>query len=163
MNSNPIILFFHFYNKKEVYQFSKLNILFKQYVFFKNSNFLHFLLIQKYFFKKYFNLYSSFFYKHYDINNNIKLIFFFNYIFNKNNKSLVIYNLDVFNDWYKYNFNLNFVRTINKKKINFNFFYLKDKFFKYNKLFLKNFHQTYTTIYFFKIFTKDLKVKINNE
>jgi hypothetical protein len=163
MNFNPIILFFHFYNKKENYQLSKLNILYKQYTFFKTSSFLSFLLIQKYFFKKYFNLYSSFFYKHYNVNNNIKLVFFFNYIFNKNNKNLIIYNLDVFNDWYKYNFNLNFVRIINKKKNNFNFFYLKDKFFKYNKLFLKNFNQNYNNIYFFKIFTKDLKIKINNE
>jgi hypothetical protein len=163
MNYNPIILFFHFYNKKENYQLSKLNILYKQYNFFKFSRFLDFLLIQKYFFKKYFNLYSSFFYKTYNIYNNVKLIFFFNYIFNKNNKSLVVYNLDVFNDWYKYNFSLNFVRTINKKKINLNFYYLKNKFFKYNKLFLKNFNQNYLNIYFFKIFTKDLKIKINDK
>jgi hypothetical protein len=98
MNSNPVILFFHFYNKKENYKFSKLNVLYKQFSFFKSSHFLDFLLLQKYFFKKYFNLYSSFFYKHYNIYNHIKLIFFFNYIFNKNNKNLVIYNLDVFND-----------------------------------------------------------------
>jgi hypothetical protein len=163
MNSNPIILFFHFYNKKEDYQFSRLNILCKQFNFFKSLSFLDFLLLQKYFFKKYFNLYSSFFYKNYSIYNNVKLVFFFNYIFNKNNKNLIIYNLDVFNDWYKYNFSLNFVRTINKKKYNFNFFYLKNKFFKYNKLFLKNFSQNYTNIYFFKIFAKDLKIKINNE
>jgi hypothetical protein len=158
---NPVILFFHFFNKKEEYQFSKLNILYKQYSFFKNLNFLNFLIIQKYFFKKYFNLYSSFFYKSYSIYNNIKLFFFFNYIFNKNKKYLVVYNLNVFNDWYKYNFNLNFVRKINKNKNYFNFFYLKDKFFKYNKLFLKNFNQKYSNIYFFKLFTTDLKIKIN--
>ena len=163
VKNNPIILFFHFYNKKENYHFSKLNMLVKQFNFFKNFNFLYFLLIQKYFFKKYFNMYSSFFYKNYNLYNNIKLIFFFNYIFNKNNKSLVVYNLDVFNDWYKYNFNLNFVRVIEKKKIIFNLFYLKNKFFKYNKLFLKNFKQNYNNIYFFKLFTKDLKIKINNK
>ncbi len=162
MKSNPVILFFHFFNKKENYKFSKLNILVKQYNFFKNFSFLNFLLIQKYFFKKYFNLYSSFFYKNYSINNNIKLVFFFNYIFNKTNKNLIIYNLDVFSDWYKYNFNLNFVRNLNKIKYSSNFFYLKDKFFKYNKLFLKNFNQNYSNIYFFKLFTKDLKIKINN-
>jgi hypothetical protein len=163
IQTNPIISFFHFYNKKENYKFSHLNSLVKQFSFFKNFNFLSFLLIQKIFFKKYFNLYSSFFYKDYNFYNNIKLIFFFNYIFNKNNKNLIIYNLDVFNDWYKYNFNLNFVRVINKKKYNFNLFYLKDKFFKYNKLFLKNFNQKYNNIYFFKLFAKDLKIKINNE
>jgi hypothetical protein len=162
MKSNPVILFFHFFNKKENYKFSKLNILVKQYNFFKNFSFLNFLLIQKYFFKIYFNLYSSFFYKNYSINNNIKLVFFFNYIFNKTNKNLIIYNLDVFSDWYKYNFNLNFVRNLNKIKYSSNFFYLKDKFFKYNKLFLKNFNQNYSNIYFFKLFTKDLKIKINN-
>lgn len=163
MLNNPVILFFHFYNKKENYSFSGLNVLYKQYKFFNNFDFLNFLIIQKFFFKKYFNLYSSFFYKGFDINNNIKLVFFFNYIFNKNEKTLIIYNLDVFNDWYKFNFNLNFVRSLNKKKINFNFFYIKDKFFKYNKLFLKNFNQNYNNIYLFKLFSKDLKIKINNE
>jgi len=98
---NPVILFFHFFYKKENYQFYKLNTLNKQYSFFKNSknlNFLNFLIIQKIFFKKYFNLYSSFFFKNYNNCNNIKLMFFFNYIFNRTNKCLIVYNLNVFND-----------------------------------------------------------------
>ena len=98
MSSNPVVLFFHFYNKKENYKLSKLSILCKQFRFFKSLRFLDFLLLQKYFFKKYFNLYSSFFYKNYSVYNHIKLVFFFNYIFNKNNKNLIVYNLDVFND-----------------------------------------------------------------
>jgi len=161
--SNPIIFFFHFYNKKENYQLSNLNILHKQYFFLKNAGFLDFLIFYKLYFKKYFNLYSSFFYKNYNFYNNIKLVFFFNYIFNKTKKSLVIYNLNVFNDWYKYNFNLNFVKNINNKKIYKNWFFLKIKFFKYEKLFLKNLKQKYNNIYFFNLITSDLKIKINNK
>ena len=161
MKSNPIIFFFHFYKNKENYQLSNLNFLYKQYNFFKYFNFLNFLIIQKCFFKKYFNLYSSFFYSNYNFYNNIKLMFFFNYIFKKNQKKFINFNLNVFNDWYNFNFNLDFLRKVNKKKIFNNFFYLKDKFFKYNKLFLKNFKKNYNSIYFFKLLTSDLKIKIN--
>ena len=37
MLNNPVILFFHFYNKKENYNLSRLNMLSKQYKFFNNS------------------------------------------------------------------------------------------------------------------------------
>jgi len=73
----PMILFFHFYNKKENYSLYSLNSLFKQFKFFKNYNFIDFLIFQKFFFKKYFNLYSSFFYRTYNNFNNLKLVFYF--------------------------------------------------------------------------------------
>lgn len=163
VKNNPMILFFHFFDKKENYNFYNLNILSKQFKFFKNYNFIDFLIIQKFFSKKYFNLYSSFFYKNYNESNILKLTFFFFYLFSLNNNKLVIYNLNVFNDWYKYNFNLNFLKNIEIKNNKLNFFYLKDKFFKYNKLFLKNFKQSYKNIYFFKLFANDLKLRINKD
>jgi len=162
----PMILFFHFFNKKETYSYYSLNALYKQFKYIKkikNNSFIDFLIIQKFFFKKYFNLYSSFFYKSYSEFNNLKLIFFFFNLYSLSKNKFIVYNLNVFNDWYKYNFNLNFVKNISVKKINLNLFYLKDKFFKYNKLFLKNFKQSYKNIYFFKLFAKDLKMKINSD
>jgi len=164
VKKNPIISFFHFYSNRESYSLYNLNILYKQFKFFKNSyNFINFLIFQKMFIKKYFNLYSSFFYSIYDNNNTIKLIFFFSYINVLTNKKLVIYNLNVFDDWCKYNFSLNFLKKINSKTTKINLFYIKNKFFKYDKLFLKNFKQSYKNIYFFKLFAKDLKMKINKD
>lgn len=157
----PMILFFHFYNKKENYSLYSLNSLFKQFKFFKNYNFIDFLIFQKFFFKKYFNLYSSFFYRTYNNFNNLKLVFLFFYLFRINKSKLVIYNLNVYNDWYKYNFNLNFVKNLKIKKRKLDLTNLKKKFSKYDKLFIKNFKQSYKNIYFFKIFTKDLKMKVN--
>jgi hypothetical protein len=43
-------------------------------------------------------MYSSFFYKFYNDNNIIKLSFLFFYLYSLNNKKLIIYNLNVFND-----------------------------------------------------------------
>jgi hypothetical protein len=149
-------------NKKENFNFYSLNVLNKQFKFFKKNNFLEFLLIQKFFFKKYFNLYSSYFYNNYSCYNNIKLIFFYLYIYKNTKNKINIFNLNVFSDWYKYNFNLNFVTKNYNKKYNYNLLYLKNLFFKYNKLFLKNFNQNYKNIYFLKLFSKDIKIKINN-
>lgn len=163
VKNNPMILFFHFFNKRENYYFYDLNILFKQFKYIKNYNFIDFLIFQKFFFKKYFNLYSSFFYKNYNDFNSLKLIFFFFYLYSINNKKLIIYNLNVFSDWYKYNFNLNFVKNIEIKKVKLNLSQLKIKFSKYNKLFLKNFKQNYKNIYFLKLFAKDLKMRINKD
>jgi len=161
VKNNPVILFFHFFNKKESYNFNNLFLICKQFKYHNNYNFINFLIFQKFFFKKYFNMYSSFFYKFYNDNNIIKLSFLFFYLYSLNNKKLIIYNLNVFNDWYKYNFKLNFVRNIVLKKYKLNLFYIKNKFFKYDKIFLKGFKQSYKNIYFFKLFTKDLKIKIN--
>ena len=38
VKNNPMILFFHFFNKKEIYSFYNLNTLFKQFKYIKKNN-----------------------------------------------------------------------------------------------------------------------------
>lgn len=128
----PLIFFFHLYFDKSDYVFSNLNLLTKQFLFFFNSriffrtinnlkfiffkkykknNFLIYLIVQKLFFKRYYNLCSSIYFNKNNYKNLVKLNWLF-YLFLTNSKGyLNIYDLSKYSDWYDFNF-----RFINKFK-----------------------------------------------
>lgn len=132
----PLINLFHLFLERSDYKFDNLKIIVGQFYYFNNSkvfekkltkvfkicfrgdqiNFTKFLIIEKIFFKKYYNTFGSYFFKSYNPNNIIKLNYIFNVFLLKSNFKLVIYDLNNWYDWYKYTFN----KKMNKPlKINF--------------------------------------------
>ena len=126
----PLIFLFHLYFDKMDYKFEDLRLLVKQYKYFNNSNYFNvklpkihkycfsttthgfskFLIIQKIFFKKYYNSHSSLFYIKYDNLNTVKLNLAF-YIFLMNAKNrFVLLDLSKCSDWYTYNFDKRIIK-----------------------------------------------------
>ena len=145
----PLLNFFSIYNNLSDYKlnnllfFKKIFIFFKKNNFFKKVNFVEFVILQKLFFKKYFNLLDKNFFKNLDILNLIKLNFLF-YYFNKNNFNRKNYkfNLNYYSDWYSFLFN-----NFNKfEKINFDktdLINLKKKRIKYIRSAIKAYTKAY--------------------
>jgi hypothetical protein len=93
--NHPLIFFFHLYFDRMDYVFSNLNFIRRQFFFFSNSsiflktfknliliffkdstiknNFLIFSIVQKIFFKRYYNLCSSVYFNSFNKNNIVKL------------------------------------------------------------------------------------------
>lgn len=199
--NHPLVFFFHLYFDKMDYKFSNLMLLKKQFLFFFNSpvflktlnkvkliffkknykinNFIIFLIIQKLFFKRYYNLCSSIYFNKNDSKNLVKLNWLF-YLFLTNSHGLLkIYDLSKYSDWYDFNFKHINKYTPNKPKkvkkivkINLNKFklnkidYLTKIYSHYNKFF-KKFYLTFSEKYVnlilinFKLFKKN-KIKLNS-
>lgn len=137
----PLINLFHLYLDKSDYKFEDLKLISSQFNFFyksslfhnkikkisqlcftrNNSIFLNFLIIQNIFFKKYFNTFSSFFFKVYHTYNTLTLNFIFQVFLLRSNKKLVIYDLNNWNDWYNFSFN-NKSKKLKKYNINDNIY-----------------------------------------
>jgi hypothetical protein len=123
----PLIFFFHLYLDKSDYNFLNLKLLIKYYGFFNNSkifkktinkvknlffkknykfknNFIVFITIQTFFFKRYYNLCSSIYFKNFSYNNLVKLNWMFYIFLTKSNNLLYMYDLSKYSDWYSYNF-----------------------------------------------------------
>lgn len=127
----PLIYLFHLYLERSEYKIENLNLTVRQYNFYKKSkifklkllqifqncffirktNFLKFLMIQDIFFRKYFNTFSSSFFRDYSILNSLKLNIVFNIFLLNAKKKFVVYNLDHWVDWYKYAFNNKIVKN----------------------------------------------------
>ena len=196
----PLIFFFHLYYDRFDYIFSDLKILVKYYryfnnskvfkktlmslrsVFFKNkvksnriSNFLIFLIVQKFLFKRYYNLCSSIYFKAYSTNNLVKLNWLF-YIFLTNSKNLLkIYDLSKYDEWYIYNFKEGIVKkhvdkvskrfikkpSPLKKKFSEDRIKYLIKIYKHYNFFLKSFVKNYKSLYTSSlIISKNFFVKI---
>lgn len=108
----PLINFFYYYNFivenkfLNLFFLKKMFVFFKKNGFFKNIDFFNFIILQKFFFLKYYNLINKSFFKFVNYKNLIKLNFLFFYFHkistkNKNYK----FNLNFYNDWYIYLFN----------------------------------------------------------
>lgn len=167
----PLIFFFHLYFDRMNYKFSNLKNLNKLFFFFNNSkpfskifinlnfffkknyysNYIKFLIIQKIFYKRYYNLCSSIYFKNLNFKNQVKLNWIFYLYLLNSSKKLVIYDLSKYSDWYDFNFKKNKKNIFNKikldkktKKLVFNFRNNNIKYFtkiysKYNNFFKKIF------------------------
>lgn len=168
----PLVFFFHLYFDRVNYTFSNLSFIKRQFNFFFNSpvfiktfknlififfkninvknNFLIFLVIQKLFFKRYYNLCSSIYFNTLNKNNLVKLNWIF-FLFLTNSKGLLnIYDLSKYTDWYDFNY-----KYIDKYKS----FKIKDKYIKSNNNFhnfKKNKFDNLNKVYFYynKFFNK---------
>lgn len=196
--NHPLIFFFHLYFEKTNYIFSNLNFIVKQFNFFFNSpvflktlnnvksiffkknsninNFIIYLLIQKLFFKRYYNLCSSIYFDKNNFKNLIKLNWLF-YLFLTNSKGfLKIYDLSKYSDWYDFNFKFikKFRKNKNKKIINNNlnkynlnkYNYFIKMYSHYNSFFKKMYshlNKKYNSIILlnFKFFKKS-KISLNS-
>lgn len=197
-NFYPMIYSFHINHDKVNYELENLKLLVKQYNYYynnkfyskkfnkilklcfslNNKNFVKFLVLQNLFISKYYNLNSYFFFKN---KNNLNLIKFnrlFNIFLLRSSKKLIYFNLDIWYDWYNYNFNSNIVKyynlsiklnrqqakKINDFKINKIFKWI-NVVFKYKKRILKfenYFGKKFKGIIFFKINLNNFfKIKIN--
>lgn len=171
--NHPLVFFFHLYFDRMEYKFSNLNLIKKQFYFFSRSvvfsktlnkfrflffkknkdinNIVIFLIIQKLFFKRYYNLCSSIYFSKLNSNNLVKLNWIF-YLFLENSKGFFkIYDLSKYSDWYDFNFknSINLDKNFKKKKfskkiqstnLNFNLNkinYLYKIYNHYNKFFKK--------------------------
>jgi hypothetical protein len=175
LKNYPLIFFFHLYFDKMEYKLENLKLLIKQHryflssktfkytfnfvrrIFFLNSffnkntfkdKFIQFLIIERIFYKKYYNLCSSVYFINYSNLNTLKLNWIF-YIFMLRSKGKkVIYDLSKYSDWYIYNFtdrNTTLKSTLKSKKKSpiwikyhilkkFNFW---NKYYKYNTIYRK--------------------------
>jgi len=145
----PLLNFFSLYNNITFFKMNNIFFLKKMYVFFKKNNFLsnisfvEFIIIQNFFFKKYFSFLNKFYYKDTCVFNLIKLNFLFFY-FNKKSslKKNYKFNLNYYNDWYLFLFN-----NFNKfEKIQFDksdLIKLKKKRLKYIENTLKKYNNSY--------------------
>ena len=203
----PLIFFFHLYSMKMNYKFPLLRKLKKFFNFFKNSkkkgntfgrvknlffkkhinsydtvylDHLIFLIIQKIFYKRYYNLCSSIYFKNFNENNLVKLNWIFYLFLNNSNKKCIIYDLSKYSDWYDFNFKKNKTNILKKiqidkkKKKLFDKFrqddikYLTKIYLHYNTFFKKiNFQlgKTYKNIFLlnFKFFNfKKIKLNLNS-
>lgn len=199
--NHPLVFFFHLYFDRVNYSFYNLNFFKNQFLFFFNSpifsktlnsvrllffkknyklnNFLIFLIIQKIFFKRYYNLCSSIYFNNPNYQNLVKLNWFF-YLVLTNSKGLLnIYDLSKYSDWYEFNFkfknNLKKHRNVVKnnkiitnadrfKSNNLN--YLNRIYLHYNNFFKKiysHFNKKYKNIFLlnFNFFKKNI-FKINS-
>jgi len=172
-NKYPLIFFFHFYFDKSDYKIPNITFLIKQYLFFYKSSFfkkaldsirkrffknLHvhtlivYLIVQKFFFKRYYNLCSSLYFENYKPNNFVKFNFLFLIYLNNSNKYFYIYDLSKYNNWYDYVFKKCNQKSINKgkkKKLNQN---IK------NKKYLMKIYKNYNS--FFKVFYKNFNLNV---
>jgi hypothetical protein len=175
----PLIFFFHLYFDKSNYKLLNISFLIKQYLYFYKSVFFKktfitinrrffknfyvnslviYLIIQRFFFKRYYNLCSSLYFENCKCNNLVKFNFLFFIFLNNSDKYFYIFDLSKYSDWYDYNFNkFNEKSTIkNKKKIKTN------KLFN-NKNYLIKIYNNYNL--FFKSFYKNFDLNallINN-
>jgi len=113
-DNHPLINYFHLYSERMDYPLIDLKMIVKQYDFYLNSkifktkllkifkkcffikkiNFLKFLIIQRIFIKKYYNLFSSKFYKNYNNINLLKLNLIFNLFLLRAKHKFVLYDLN---------------------------------------------------------------------
>lgn len=175
----PLIFFFHLYSQKMNYKFSDLSFLIKFFNYFNNSkihrnsinrfkflflkkyknnkkfsDYLFFLILQKTFYKRYYNLCSSIYFKSLNKNNLIKLNWLFYLFLINSNKKSVIYDLSKYSDWYDYNYKNGekIYNKIKKDKTKFNF---HKKYYNINILYLTKIYKKYNTFY------KKINTKIN--
>lgn len=127
----PLIYLFHLYLEKMDYKIENLNLSVRQYNFFCNSklfgfklskifkicfskektNFLKFLIIQDIFFRRYYNTFSSSFFKNYNYNNTLMLNYAFYIFLLKAKYRFVVYDLHNWYDWYSYAFNKRIIKN----------------------------------------------------
>jgi hypothetical protein len=201
--NHPLVFFFHLYLDKMDYKFSNLSLIKKQFYFFSKSivfsktlnkfkflffkknknlsNVVIFLIIQKLFFKRYFNLCSSIYFSKINSYNLVKLNWIF-YLFLENSKGFYkIYDLSKYSDWYDFNFkHINVLdrKILNKKNLlnktqstkkNFNsnkinYFYKIYNY--YNKFFIKilsDLNLNYKNLILINFnFFKNSKIKLAN-
>jgi hypothetical protein len=177
----PLVFFFHMYYGLMDYKFDNLNLLVKQYNYFNSSKifkfklnfiknkffkktknkFIYFLILQKLLYNRYYNLCSSVYFESYSNFNTLKLNWLFHIFLLRSNGKFIIYNLNKYSDWYKYNFSknkinkINLVKSLSKEEI------LLVKEFKENKIkYLKKIIKYYNTNY--NLISKKFDVKYKN-
>jgi len=126
----PLIYLFHLYLERMDYNIENLNLTVRQYNFYLNSkifgpklskifrvcflknktNFLKFLIIQEIFFRKYYNTFSSDFFKNYSNLNTLDLNLVFNIFLLRAKHKFLIFDLNNWYDWYSYAFNNKIIR-----------------------------------------------------
>lgn len=196
----PLIFFFHMYYGLMDYKFENLNLLLKQYNYFNKNkifkfklnfiknkffkktknNFIYFLILQKLLYNRYYNLCSSIYFENYSNLNTLKLNWLFHTFLLRSNGKFIIYNLNKYSDWYKYNFSknktnkINLVKSLTKEEINLVKEFKENKI-KYLKKIIKYYNNNYSlvsnkfdikykNIYLFRFaFNKFNKIKINSE
>lgn len=105
---------FRYYNKSKYFKSKILKIL-KICFCQSNNNFVKYLMLQDLYINNYYNLNSYFFFKEKNNLNLIKFNRFFNIFLLRASCKLITFNLDIWYDWYDFNFSENIISYCNLK------------------------------------------------
>lgn len=170
---NNTLFTFKSLSNKGNYNFSSLKFLVRQFNFFKNSklnsasnkfykffnfknNFYSYLVLQKLFYKNFYNI-SNFYFFYKASNLNLVLLnWFFLIMLYNSNSYCTIYNISYVSDWYKVNFKFFNSLRILKTKLPINLIKLNKKMKEKKIFYLAKIYKTYKKNY------KILLKKINN-
>jgi hypothetical protein len=129
----PMIFFFHMYYGLADYKLNNLKLLVRQFNYYKNTDlfdsklnwvkfkffkktlnsFIFFVILQRLFYNRYYNLCNSIFFDKQSYLNLIKLNWIFYVFLLRSCGKFIIYDVNKYSEWYKYNFQKNKLIKLN--------------------------------------------------